>query len=39
VEALFILGVSLVLGGSLILSPLGRRRRPCYGSTVDRLLE
>lgn len=38
VEAQFILGVSLVLGGLLILSPLGRRRR-AHGNSADRLLQ
>lgn len=37
-EAQFILGVSLVLGALLILSPLGRRRRT-RGNTADRLLQ
>jgi hypothetical protein len=31
VEQLFIVGVSLVLGGLIILSPLGRRRRRVPG--------
>jgi hypothetical protein len=38
VEALFILGVTLVLGGLLILSPLGRRRS-AHGNTADWLLQ
>jgi hypothetical protein len=38
VEALFILGVSLVLGGLLVLSPLGQRRR-AHGCTAYWLLQ
>ncbi len=33
VQVLFVLGMSLVLGGSLILSPLGRRRRVVHPIT------